>query len=272
MNDHVDPLISSALAPFAPKGEAPSDRLEMELRQAWNDGYAVASDDMRRQIAGHPDQRALTIAGRNRYVDCALKRLAGHDYFRTATDSFLIAEIKRRGWKLDSQRQAELEAELRDIERWMAASIELTPHARLDWLQAFSEVWLPRIRAALSAPPPPEPRQFPVQQYGLIPWHVAERAYEVYARKFGRQQSLERLAERGGFGVEEMDLFAPGWRTPPPEPVVRWCVKGPGGLDVSSLFATREEAEHVLAYTSTRWGVDNSARSAARVEIVERPE
>ena len=39
-----------------------------------------------------------------------------------------------------------------------------------------------------------------------IPWHVAESAYEEYVKKFGREQSLERLAERGGFGWEEL-----GW-------------------------------------------------------------
>jgi len=37
-----------------------------------------------------------------------------------------------------------------------------------------------------------------------IPWWVAEEAYKVYSDKFGTQQSLERLAERGGFGREEL--------------------------------------------------------------------
>lgn len=53
---------------------------------------------------------------------------------------------------------------------------------------------------------------FPIQQYGRIPWEVAEEAYRVYAAKYGTSQSLQRLAERGGFGVGEMDMFAPGWR------------------------------------------------------------
>lgn len=37
-----------------------------------------------------------------------------------------------------------------------------------------------------------------------IPWWLAEEAYKVYSRKFGTSQSLERLAERGGFGREEL--------------------------------------------------------------------
>lgn len=45
-----------------------------------------------------------------------------------------------------------------------------------------------------------------------IPWAWAEKAYAVYSERYGREQSLERMAQRGGFGVEELDLFAPGWR------------------------------------------------------------
>lgn len=37
-----------------------------------------------------------------------------------------------------------------------------------------------------------------------IPWWLAEVAYKHYAQLFGSQQSLERLAERGGFGREEL--------------------------------------------------------------------
>jgi hypothetical protein len=45
-----------------------------------------------------------------------------------------------------------------------------------------------------------------------VPWSVADKAYGVYASRYGRSQSLERLAERGGFAVEEMDEFYPPWR------------------------------------------------------------
>lgn len=37
-----------------------------------------------------------------------------------------------------------------------------------------------------------------------IPWWLAEEAYREYARRFGSTQSLERIAERGGFGREEL--------------------------------------------------------------------
>ncbi len=62
-------------------------------------------------------------------------------------------------------------------------------------------------------------RMFPIQtQRGakphplLIPWAFAELAYSVYAGNYGKSQSLEHLAERGGFGPNEMDLFLPDWR------------------------------------------------------------
>lgn len=62
-------------------------------------------------------------------------------------------------------------------------------------------------------------RMFPIQQQDgaaphplLIPWNIAELAYSVYSARFGNGQSLERLADRGGFGPGEMDMFLPGWR------------------------------------------------------------
>ncbi len=37
-----------------------------------------------------------------------------------------------------------------------------------------------------------------------IPWWLAEIAYEHYAKLFGNQQSLKRIAKRGGFGRDEL--------------------------------------------------------------------
>jgi hypothetical protein len=45
-----------------------------------------------------------------------------------------------------------------------------------------------------------------------IPWAIADLAYSVYSSRFGRSQSLERLAERGGFHAGEMDDYLPDWR------------------------------------------------------------
>lgn len=45
-------------------------------------------------------------------------------------------------------------------------------------------------------------RPFPIQKGGTIPWWLAEIAYKYYNCK--ASQSLERLAERGGFGKLEL--------------------------------------------------------------------
>lgn len=56
-------------------------------------------------------------------------------------------------------------------------------------------------------------RKFPLLNgAGTIPWSIAERAYRVYANQYGDSQSLERLAERGGFDVTEMDALYPKWQ------------------------------------------------------------
>ena len=47
-------------------------------------------------------------------------------------------------------------------------------------------------------------KHFPIQGFSFgIPWSAAERAYKTYAERYGKEQSLERLAERGGFGLYE---------------------------------------------------------------------
>lgn len=61
-----------------------------------------------------------------------------------------------------------------------------------------------------------------------IPWSVADKAYSVYTARYGRDQSLEHLARRGGFGANEMDLFLPGWRE-----------------EVSELAAIRQRVERL---------------------------
>ena len=46
-------------------------------------------------------------------------------------------------------------------------------------------------------------RPFPIQGGGSIPWWLAEIAFEYYHENWPGQ-SLERMAERGGFGVAEL--------------------------------------------------------------------
>ncbi len=45
-----------------------------------------------------------------------------------------------------------------------------------------------------------------------IPWEVSDLAYSVYKSRYGNDQSLEKLANRGGFSAREMDSLLPDWR------------------------------------------------------------
>ena len=40
-----------------------------------------------------------------------------------------------------------------------------------------------------------------------IHWDTAEEIYKQYVKLFGNQQSLERIAERGGFGWSEVEFI-----------------------------------------------------------------
>lgn len=47
---------------------------------------------------------------------------------------------------------------------------------------------------------------------GYITWDAFMEAYGGYARQFGHHQPPEEIAERGGFGANELDQYYPDWR------------------------------------------------------------
>jgi len=47
---------------------------------------------------------------------------------------------------------------------------------------------------------------------GCITFEAHLRAYAIYSAIYGTHQTAERLAERGGFDENELDLFYPEWR------------------------------------------------------------
>jgi hypothetical protein len=64
--------------------------------------------------------------------------------------------------------------------------------------------------------PDGRPKVAPVQGYAQgIPWSLHLKAYNAYCKEYGSQEALIDLAGRGcrgGFGVNELDRFVPGWR------------------------------------------------------------
>lgn len=58
----------------------------------------------------------------------------------------------------------------------------------------------------------PELGAFPMMGGPPIPWSLAEMIYERYAATYGRSQSLQTIAERGGFGWAEVEHIWKGRR------------------------------------------------------------
>jgi len=46
-----------------------------------------------------------------------------------------------------------------------------------------------------------------VKPAGMVAWAEHVRAWDAYAAQYGRDQSAERIAERGGFGFIELTKF-----------------------------------------------------------------
>ncbi len=59
-------------------------------------------------------------------------------------------------------------------------------------------------------------RRAPVQGFSAgIPWSMHLRAYTAYVKRYGKQEALLDLENkncRGGFSIQELDEFIPGWR------------------------------------------------------------
>lgn len=73
--------------------------------------------------------------------------------------------------------------------------------AAKSWNTRMSE-WQP-----ISTGPKDGTRMFPMQKGPPIPWETAEVIYAMYSARYGTSQSLERLAERSGFGWAEVELL-----------------------------------------------------------------
>lgn len=67
---------------------------------------------------------------------------------------------------------------------------------------------LKRLMATPPAPAEPVVRMFPMQHPEMpITWAQAEIIYAGYSAMYGKQQSLERMAQRGGFGWGEVGVI-----------------------------------------------------------------
>jgi len=84
---------------------------------------------------------------------------------------------------------------------------------------AWSRKAIAALRADLARVEAERERRFPIQSDRgaaphptAIPWTIAELAYSVYTGRFGREQTIDMIASRGGFFATEMNLLLPDWR------------------------------------------------------------
>lgn len=106
-----------------------------------------------------------------------------------------------------------VEKELGDLDYYSmnpdpsSAQYRAALESELNWLQALLTRYME------------DDRPFPIQGEGVghdrkertyIPWWLAEEAYAEYVRRFGNQQTLQRLADRGGFGRDELLMLLRG--------------------------------------------------------------
>ena len=93
------------------------------------------------------------------------------------------------------------------VDAYCMPAASLTGHIKPRRSDRMSPAHFPIMRTCANRRPDDKPLS--------VPWHVAKLAYAAYVDRFGRSQTQERIAERGGFYTEEMDLFLPGWREMP---------------------------------------------------------
>jgi hypothetical protein len=85
----------------------------------------------------------------------------------------------------------------------------------------------------------------PVQGYSAgIPWDMHLRAYDAYCKRYSPQKALIEGWCRGGFAVEELDVFIPGWREELDE---QTKLKAALTAEREAHAKTREEYEALLS-------------------------
>lgn len=111
-----------------------------------------------------------------------------------------------------------------------------------------------------------EERRFPICGVAgmTIPWGVAEVAHIEYAKRYGgsHAQTLERLGERGGFYISEMDMLYPGWRD---------AVLGYDKLKAERNEA-REEVEEWRSGLEASFGIATASPRATLLQLAKDTE
>jgi SMC interacting uncharacterized protein involved in chromosome segregation len=205
-------------------------RLRLDVLECKNtfDGLAA---DLKKEIASLQSQLSEAREAGKHAAD--IKKAAGALLGQVRQSLEFLGQQNNR---LSSSHQEQLEY----CADWLAKAIE-RPLSESEskfcavTAEGFVQTFKARAEAAESALSEMRgrvERQCPVIKGGFIPWSVAELVYIEYAQKHGSSQSLERIAERGGFGYEELDSLLPNWRE-----------HRSGAYEITSLRAKVEELE-----------------------------
>lgn len=102
-------------------------------------------------------------------------------------------------------------------------------------------------------------KRAPVQGYAPgIPWSLHLEAYAAYCKKWAPQPALIDLEGRncrGGFGVDELDEFVPGWRERADGVAVCEVPGKPTILDVGFKYENCTHTPTVLVgFAPNDWG------------------
>ena len=79
---------------------------------------------------------------------------------------------------------------------------------------------------------------------------IAEKVYNNYIKENGSSQSLEKISQRGGFFVEELDKYYPNWRN-----------------ELNNQENTRNVQENFVSLSEIKGTVENTQLKETQAEV-----
>ena len=168
------------------------------------DGTAVHINMLRGTIATPTKEQLLHVIGDQRLCTAQSELSASQQEAERLREELAI---------MTEDRDSETRWAKKYFDDWqaaIAALVAIREHGKGNSVWASSKE-SKMAEDALSETPAPvrtdTERRFPMQYGPSIPWSFAELLYVGYSACYGDKQSLEGLAQRGGFGWSEIEHF-----------------------------------------------------------------
>ena len=200
MHDHLKSQEQRKSTPAAPTGEAgtPNDST------VFGDFTISLTplESVKVRIKGLSGDLMMTLAEPyHGLVISMFKRL--HAVTAERDEMRALAELKEAGKEANRTEANNLRVKLAQCQKQLQDADENTGRVAAE-LAATNQT-IERLRADERREK--STRRFPMQNGPSIPWSLAELLYVGYSAQYGTDQSLERLAQRGGFGWAEIQLW-----------------------------------------------------------------